>query len=409
MIKNKIPNEDTEKNSFEYESRIKDRYNEDLIVLGLSWQQIKYRPDKSIHPAIMSLSISNSSKKAIISRNLSLNARGYNIIRANYPVQSGSWYFELKVTSESEVSKIIKNYNKLSSNNLEIMEEDFDSNKNRFPSDFLHKNLNFNTDSDSKPNDKKESSPYTNLLPQLQSMNILIDSSRRILPEPHWRIGWATEMADLEAPCGTDSFGFSWRDDGTIFHKAKPLVKTSVDENNIINNPRVQFHESGSEEKLDSYSIGDTLGFGIEIPADNFQYISEQWKHLESQISYQQTAYQLNQSLIFVQSQINHQSSSLENSKLHEELFQLKDKIKNLDKVKPFNFPPSLAGTRLYFWKNGVLQNIFITDIPPGSYYPSSSLYYTAASAFNFGPKFEFSPPQPFLPCSLLPDAYKYI
>ena len=80
-----------------------------------------------------------------------------------------------------------------------------------------------------------------------------------------FRIGWAQQLANLQAPCGYDKFSYSWRSrKGTIFHDSigKTYSKSTGDEN-------------------PGYEVGDVLGFYIHLPlVDKAQLLPENCKDM---------------------------------------------------------------------------------------------------------------------------------
>lgn len=67
------------------------------------------------------------------------------------------------------------------------------------------------------------------------------------------RLGWSQELSNLQAPLGYDKFGYSWRSrKGTKFHDSRGY----------------HFSEVG-------YGQGDTLGFLIYLPEQNFSLDSK--------------------------------------------------------------------------------------------------------------------------------------
>jgi len=70
------------------------------------------------------------------------------------------------------------------------------------------------------------------------------------------RIGWAQQLANLQAPCGYDKFSYSWRSrKGTIFHNSIGKTYSRNIEENFENNS-----DGG-------YDVGDVLGFLIHLPS----------------------------------------------------------------------------------------------------------------------------------------------
>lgn len=65
------------------------------------------------------------------------------------------------------------------------------------------------------------------------------------------RIGWAQQLANLQAPCGYDKFSYSWRSrKGTRFHDS--IGKT--------------YSRLVEDQSSSGYTTGDVLGFYISLP-----------------------------------------------------------------------------------------------------------------------------------------------
>jgi Set1/Ash2 histone methyltransferase complex subunit ASH2 len=70
------------------------------------------------------------------------------------------------------------------------------------------------------------------------------------------RVGWAQQLANLQAPCGYDKFGYSWRSrKGTKFHESIGKTYSRLIET--------------SENADGGYGSKDVLGFYIHLPLEN--------------------------------------------------------------------------------------------------------------------------------------------
>lgn len=551
-----------------------------LDAMGLSWQEPRYQPHPSTHPSKMVISTSNSSKRVTVHMNLAVNGRGYNLVRANYPVQSGNWYYELQVTDAPTFLEQLQSYQEMqakaelerdhspiqqqepeppaviqtnsathdlqsSATHSSAMETDPTSsiNDTSFTTDGqirsdtpsfvapnlaplhtdIHPSLAFGTDSsaesssihpitsgepshhqmdatDTSVRTKSTASPsevahvsndisshenvgaapqdsnaptisttfpnidlsgYSSMASGLSDLDHLHDSTRRSLPAPHWRIGWATEQADKESPVGTDMYGFAWRDDGTLFHTARPIETvirrnmdiallsdtqtsqtsqpsglssatttnapptskspsvsssstpapssaplkiTSAPSIEIIDDRTTDTHQD-SLCHLDSFTNGDILGFGIELPDTNLDFIKSLHEHQEKELSQQDDMLRFRRIVHYSQTALSHPGA--DQVTLKAQISESQEKIAAMKPVPPLETPVMLKGARLTFYKNGVLQGAAVLDIPPGSYYPAFSLYYRGAVLVNFGPNFAYPPSVGFRPASELPDAYQ--
>jgi hypothetical protein len=449
-----------------------------LEAMGLSWQEPKYQPHPSLHPMKMALVPHHSSRHVQIHQQLAINARGYNLVRANYPVQRGNWYFEVLVTDAMTLIQQIRDYQDqrdavrdlpvdtnetapvpiqsapsianttstetseapLNAMNVQIPAEEIPLVRSETPCFLPPLNPPIGDPSQSElPTDPSQSSiiatnnqqtmiqtpappqilfpnfdvsPFISLVSGLVDMAHLNDSTNRSLPEPHWRIGWATERADPECPVGTDVFGFAWRDDGTLFHTARklPVViernkSTAVSEDaKSISRPSMEISADGVDTNQ-GFQVGDVLGFGIELPEENMSYIKQFHAHQEAELEKQDSLLNLRRQVHLTQVSMSYPGADL--VALKAQIAELQTKIAAVPTIPPFKLHPSLPGTRLSFWKNGILQSVRITEIPPGSYYPAASMYYRAGFMFNFGPEFAHPPPESFRPASQLPEAYE--
>lgn len=149
------------------------------------------------------------------------------------------------------------------------------------------------------------------------------------------RLGWGQEYANLQAPLGYDKFGYSWR-----------------------SRKGTRFHESHGKHYSPAYGEGDTLGFLIVLPQDDFiSYIPQTYK---------------DRPLVKFKSHL-----------YYEEKDRVNESLKNL-KV--------LSGSKIIYFKNGECQGVAFEDIYAGSYYPAISIYKSATVSVNFGPHFKYPP-----------------
>nr|CAG4643104.1 EOG090X03NS [Ilyocryptus agilis] len=149
------------------------------------------------------------------------------------------------------------------------------------------------------------------------------------------RIGYGQAYANLQAPLGYDKFGYSWRSrKGTVFH------------------------ESMGKHFSTGYGEGDVLGMLIELPeVPKGNYIPSTYK---------------DKPLVKFKSHL-----------YYEDRDELQEALRNL---KP------LEGSKIYFFKNGVLQGVGFQQIYEGNYFPAVSLYKNVTVSLNFGPNFKFPP-----------------
>lgn len=421
--------------------------NSALAELGLSWQEPKYEPHPSLHPMPVTLAAANSSKRPNLCNNLAVNGRGYNLVRANYPAQRGSWYFEVLVTDGPTLLSKIRGYQDAKANEdastappsshptpppQPLPESAMDvsapaaeapvpapprSDTPMFvPAEPASDTIPTETATADIPQEKKspveilDVSPYVSLVSSLSDMSEIGDGSKRPLPEPHWRLGWATELADAECPAGFDAHGFSWRDSGTLFHCARDLhllvAKNAIATEKLVSNPRLE-RADDTIKQLDSYAAGDVLGFGIELPEGNMQHIKARHEHQEAELSRQSKQVELRRELQMQQMSMGFQPNGADLSTFKTRIKEIQAQLNVIPPIPPLVLPPTLTGSRLTFWKNGLLQQIAIADLPPGSYYPAVSMYYQGAVVLNFGPDFKHPPPPGFRPASELPSDYQ--
>lgn len=150
------------------------------------------------------------------------------------------------------------------------------------------------------------------------------------------RIGWAQQYANLQAPCGYDRFGYSWRSrKGTIFHNSR------------------------GKHFSDGYGVGDTLGFLIVLP-------KSKERNTMLPPSYK------DQALIKFKNHL---------------YFEEKDESEKIEK----ELTP-LPESQIKLYKNGKCEGTAWTDINKGSYFPCVSIYKNCSVQINFGPEFTFKP-----------------
>ena len=148
------------------------------------------------------------------------------------------------------------------------------------------------------------------------------------------RLGWAQELANLQAPLGYDVFGYSVRSrKGTKFHESRGR----------------HFADKG-------FARGDTLGFSIALP-ESGPRLPPTFKD-RPLVKFKSFLY-----------------------------FEQKDDLQSAQKaLKP------LEGASVDVWRNGRFLGTAFTDIFGGQYFPAASLYKNACVTFNFGPDFAFAP-----------------
>ncbi|XP_045519047.1 set1/Ash2 histone methyltransferase complex subunit ASH2 isoform X1 [Pieris brassicae] len=149
------------------------------------------------------------------------------------------------------------------------------------------------------------------------------------------RVGWGRRYANLQAPLGYDKFGYSWR-----------------------SRKGTRFHESRGKHYSNSYGEGDTLGFLIVLPeSHSTKYTPNTYK---------------DRPLVKFKSHL-----------YYEDKDNIQESLNNLK---------ALAGSRIFFFKNGECQGEAFADVYQGCYYPSVSLHKNCTVSVNFGPNFKCPP-----------------
>ena len=152
----------------------------------------------------------------------------------------------------------------------------------------------------------------------------------------HLRLGWAQQLANLQAPLGYDKFGYSWRSrKGTIFHESNGL-----------------HYATGGFKK------GDILGVLIHIPESN-------------PVSQLPPTYK-DKPLVKFRSHLYYEDKD--------------DVAGSIKKLKP------LEGSYIKFYKNGTCIGVAYRNIYGGIYYPTLSLFKSINVSVNFGPSFSHPP-----------------
>ncbi len=185
------------------------------------------------------------------------------------------------------------------------------------------------------------------------------------------RLGWAQELANLQAPLGYDKFGYSWRSrKGTKFHQSKGCAFFQFNLSKIkhlfqfIDNSLLIGHHFADS----GYGIGDVIGFLIGLPHDSIALNKNIRKHTSN---YLPQTYK-DKPLVKFKSYL---------------YFEEKDEIqKAIKELKPS------PRSEVIFYKNGVKIGTAFENIFSGTYYPSASLYKGCTVSFNFGPKFKYPP-----------------
>jgi hypothetical protein len=157
----------------------------------------------------------------------------------------------------------------------------------------------------------------------------------------HVRLGWATEMAELQAPVGYDRYSYSYKDStGQIFHQSRGM-----------NYGR-------------PFGVGDVIGCLIHLPP------------VDGGGNSHGNNMPLNQ-------------ASME---MREESVKEKEKEKESAKAirKSMQKLPPHRGSFIMFFVNGVGQGKAFEDIWRGCYYPACSFFHGASATFAFGPDFQY-------------------
>eukprot|EP00123_Amoebidium_parasiticum_P009309 comp19390_c0_seq1/m.22411 comp19390_c0_seq1/g.22411 ORF comp19390_c0_seq1/g.22411 comp19390_c0_seq1/m.22411 type:complete len:607 (-) comp19390_c0_seq1:221-2041(-) len=185
----------------------------------------------------------------------------------------------------------------------------------------------------------------------------------------HTRIGWAQEHAMLQAPCGYDDFGYSWRDD-----------------------PSSVFHQSRGKDYGTGYGPGDVIGLLIHIPPASLVERLCKKSRAQSKPEKASTETQakpspwgptLGKPFLLgtdpdVGKVVDYRTMTF---------FEVKD-----DRDAAKKTLQAVPGSKLVYYKNGKCQGVAFENINGGLYYPAVSLYMQASVTVNFGPKFAFLP-----------------
>ncbi|KAF2352877.1 SPRY domain [Trinorchestia longiramus] len=152
----------------------------------------------------------------------------------------------------------------------------------------------------------------------------------------HVRLGWAQQLANLQAPLGYDKFGYSWRSrKGTVFHESH-----------------------GKHYADEGFQKDDVLGVLIHLPDTNPVSVLPPTYKDKPLVKFRSHLY-------------------------YEDKDDIAGGIKQLKPVK---------GSYIQFFKNGKSPGIAYKDIYNGVYFPSLSLYRSITVAVNFGPDFVHPP-----------------
>eukprot|EP01135_Chromosphaera_perkinsii_P008545 Nk52_evm11s1400 gene=Nk52_evmTU11s1400 len=248
--------------------------------------------------------------------------------------------------------------------------------------------------------------------------------------DAHCRLGWSQKYAELQAPCGYDDFGYSYRDKyGTAFHKAHG-------------------HRYG-----DSFTTGDVIGLMICLPSEAPSVLpravqceaesgvtsegkegrssrskSSQAKAAEATVKAEVTSGPLlsNATFKYEEAQTSMTTSfdgkliNLNGTKTTEEEDEESERANELIETDAVNICKTkkilvdykghsyyeekynstdvvktlrpLKGSKIMFFKNGTCQGVAFSDINGGMYFPTISLYMGARVKVNFGPEFKHTP-----------------
>ncbi|KAJ3109613.1 transcription factor, contains a PHD finger motif [Phlyctochytrium planicorne] len=160
------------------------------------------------------------------------------------------------------------------------------------------------------------------------------------------RIGWAQISGDLQAPCGFDIFGYSFRNDpGTLFHESKDYGTPN--------------------EYLEGFHDGDVIGMMIDLPP------------LE----------------------VEHQKALMRR-------IWVEGKPYVQFRTGPL---PKLPGSEIRYFKNGKDLGVAFKDLYLGKYHVALSSYRGGSLTVNFGPDFTHTIPEGARPLRELETEYKWM
>ena len=156
------------------------------------------------------------------------------------------------------------------------------------------------------------------------------------------RLGWAQQLANLQALCGYDKFSYSWRSrKGTTFHESIGKTYSRLVETD--------------DENL-GYGTGDVLGFYINLPLENKSNLLPENCKKMTLVKFKNHLY-----------------------------YEEKDNFKEAESKLT-----SLKGSKIAFFKNGKCHGVAYKEIYEGVYYPAVSIYKNATVTMNFGPNFKY-------------------
>ncbi|VDD79195.1 unnamed protein product [Mesocestoides corti] len=192
------------------------------------------------------------------------------------------------------------------------------------------------------------------------------------------RIGWSQLMGNLQAPCGYDKFGYSWRSRlGTVFHDSR-----------------------GKHYADTGYSKGDVIGCLIELPKAARADMIPSMTALNSAST--------GSSKAGGGSKAGGRGDSAKAKTPEVPLFNyLPETYKDRPLIKFRNFyyfeekgdPQALEkqlrplpASKIVFYRNGECLGAAFQNIYAGAYFPAISIYKSATVCVNFGPNFKYPP-----------------
>eukprot|EP00028_Trichosphaerium_sp_Am-I-7-wt_P008352 CAMPEP_0168534604 /NCGR_PEP_ID=MMETSP0405-20121227/18042_1 /TAXON_ID=498012 /ORGANISM="Trichosphaerium sp, Strain Am-I-7 wt" /LENGTH=438 /DNA_ID=CAMNT_0008561429 /DNA_START=254 /DNA_END=1567 /DNA_ORIENTATION=- len=172
------------------------------------------------------------------------------------------------------------------------------------------------------------------------------------LPEFALRCGWSTLKGDTEGPVGCDSYSYSCRSSGGVFHAC---------------------------EKIDydiKYGVGDVVGFYIYLPKMDIEEVERAKQEIQMKLD-------------------------------EEEREKSKDGKVSSKKRKDVRIKN--PGSKVVFYVNGQNKGVAFKDIYHGQYYPALSMYMGGSVKANFGPEFKYPPKDAgaYRPCCELNEQWK--
>ncbi|KAI8923827.1 hypothetical protein BC831DRAFT_513893 [Entophlyctis helioformis] len=229
------------------------------------------------------------------------------------------------------------------------------------------------------------------------------------------RIGWAQISGDLQAPCGYDQFGYSYRDKpAALFHRSKkqPMPEQFLAGYGDVLGLTIFFPPSQPATASAAFLPAGIASSAAPKDAQQAEPPAEQpmavdaseaangsTAHPDSALSADTAVSMLASDAA---SEPSSQPTAAPAAPAHAEILNVDPELMRrlwdparMLQYMPFHSKPlaTIPGSEIRYYKNGQPLGVAFRDLVQGKYHPAISLFKGGNVTANFGPKFAYTPP----------------